>query len=188
MSAKGQTFKRLGGGIVAMTLAVLPAMPVLAAEAAHEGGLPQLRTEFYAGQLFWLLICFGVTYLLMARVAIPAVQRAQEKRMRLLRADLDAAAAASEQAKALQASYEKILTDSRAKAHATLLDTSAAIAKESAAQQAALQAQLGQRVGEAERRIAASRDAALKDVESAAKDLAAAVVENITGQKAGASR
>lgn len=188
MPMTGRTYRRLASGVVATTLAVLPSLPVWAEAAAHEGGLPQLRTEFYVGQLFWLFVCFGVTYLLMSRVAIPAVQRAQEKRMRLLRADLDAAAVASEQAKALQAGYEKILADSRAKAHATFIDTSAAIAKESAAQQATLQTQLAQRVGEAERRIAETRDAALKDVDSAAKDLAAAIVENITGQKAGATR
>ena len=188
MPMTGRTYRRLASGVVATTLAVLPSLPVWAEAAAHEGGLPQLRTEFYVGQLFWLFVCFGVTYLLMSRVAIPAVQRTQEKRMRLLRADLDAAATASEQARTIQADYEKTLADSRAKAHAIFIDTSAAIAKESAAQQAALQAQLSQRVNEAEKSIAASRDAALKDVEGAAKDLAASIVENIIGQKAGASR
>ena len=167
------------------------AAPVVAAPEVHEvakTGLPQLDPSLYPSQVFWLIISFAVLYLLMSRVALPAVQKTQANRHRVVQTDLDAATKASEQAKAMQATYEKALVDARAQAQVTIGDIAAAAAKESAAQQATKQQELNQRITAAEAKIAAAGQAAMKDVQVAAHDLASVIVEKISGLRAGAAR
>lgn len=145
--------------------------------------LPQLEASLYPEQLFWLTLCFPLLYVLMRWLAVPAVQRVQNARHEVLRADLDAAAEASEAAKVLQARYEKALADARAKAQATVNEIVASAMEEAAARQAGQQEALEKRVAEAEEKIAAMRDSAFREVQSAAVDLAGAVVEKLTGLK-----
>lgn len=163
------------GGVVSS----LP-LPVLAEEAKT---LPQLDANLYPGQLFWLVICFPLLYVLMHFFVVPRMQRAQGNRQTVLKADLDAAEAASEQAKAMQTHYEKALAEARFKAHATVNEITLVAAKEATAQMEAQQKALNKRVAEAEGKIDAMRESALKDAKNAAADLAGVIIEKIAGLK-----
>jgi F-type H+-transporting ATPase subunit b len=158
----------------------------LHAEEQGGGQLPQFKTEFYPEQWFWLAVSFGILYVLMAFVALPAVRRTQDNRSKTISGDLAAAQAANDAAKSMMTEYEKVLADARAKAQATVSEIAAQAAKVSAAQQAAQQQDLAKRLAEAETKIAAARDAAIRDVKASAADLAGAIVEKVTAVKAGA--
>jgi F-type H+-transporting ATPase subunit b len=165
--------------------AALAALPALAEEAgAAKAGLPQLDASLFPEQLFWLVISFVALYLLMKFVALPGVERAQDKRKKVIADALAAAKAANEQAKAMAAEAEKALADARARAQATVSAIKTEAAQKAAEQQAAQNKQLSQRLREAEAAIAATRDAALKDIEGVASGLAAAIVESVSGMKA----
>jgi len=163
--------------------AMLYALPLLAAESGEKSGLPQLDTTLFAGQLFWLALSFGLLYVLMAFVALPGVKRTQDNRHDVIASELAAATAANEAAKTMIAQYEKALTDARAKAQATVHEIATQTAKESAEKQAKQQQELTKRLQEAEAKIVAARDTALKDIAGAASELASTVVEKITGMK-----
>ena len=86
-----------------------------AAQAA-EGGMPQLNFHDFAPQLVWLAITFVVLYLVMSKLAVPAISDTLEKRQAKIQGDLDAAEKASEDTRALVAAYEKRLADAREEA------------------------------------------------------------------------
>ncbi|HEU0117138.1 MAG TPA: ATPase [Alphaproteobacteria bacterium] len=164
--------------------AALYALPVFAEEAAGESqGLPQFDTAQFPAQLFWLVVTFGFLYIMMAFVALPRVKATQDKRLNVVETELAAAEQANEQAKAMIAQYEKALSDARAKAQETVNAIVTAATKESAEKQAKQQQELTKRTHEAEAKIAAARDAAMKDIKSGASDLANFIVEKITGTK-----
>jgi F-type H+-transporting ATPase subunit b len=160
--------------------AALYALPVLAEETAAQEGLPQLDPAHFPSQLFWLAVTFALLYVCMQFVALPGVKRTQDKRVATIEGNLKAAQAANEAAKRMMADYEKALTDARAKAQATVSEIAAQAAKESAAKQAVQQQELAKRLAEAEAKIAAARDAAVRDVKSSAADLAAAIIDKVT--------
>lgn len=167
-------------------LALAGALWTFPLHAEDQGGqLPQFKTELYPEQWFWLVVSFGILYVLMAYVAMPAVKRTQDNRTKTIEDDLAAAQAANDAAKAMMANYEKALTDARAKAQATVSEIAAKAAKESAAKQAVQQQDLNKRLNEAEAKIAAARDAAIRDVKASAADLATAIVEKVTAVKPG---
>ncbi|MBI1273413.1 MAG: F0F1 ATP synthase subunit B' [Alphaproteobacteria bacterium] len=155
-----------------------------AAETAHAGGgdqLPQFDIGFYPSQLFWLLVCFGIVYLLMGHVALPRVQKVIGERQKRLAADLAEAGQASERAKELGAASEKSLADARAKAHASVTDLQQKAQAEAAAQQAAQQGELNARLADAEKRIAAARTQAMSHVQDVAADVARESLRKLAG-------
>jgi F-type H+-transporting ATPase subunit b len=162
----------------------LYAMPVMAAEgSAEEAGLPQFDTSLFPAQLFWLALTFVALYLLMSKVALPGVKRTLDQRSTTLSSDLKAAEAANEAAKAMITQYEKALTDARAKAQATVSEITAAAAKASAESQTAQQRELSKRLHDAEAKIGAAKNDAIKNIGSAAQDLAGTIVEKVSGMK-----
>ncbi|NTU77626.1 MAG: hypothetical protein HGA90_07450 [Alphaproteobacteria bacterium] len=169
----------------ALGSALLLPVPVWAAEG--KAALPQLDASLFPGQLFWLAITFPLLYILLSRLALPVIQRTQDKRRKALKTDLNAAAKANEKAQAMREGYEKAWADARAKAHVTVTEIATTVAKEAEEKQTAQQAVLNKRIADAEAKIAAVRDAALKDAQTAAADLAKAVVTKITDLKAGAA-
>lgn len=169
---------------LSLAAAALCAAPARAAEAGAQAGLPQFDVALFPAQLFWLVVNFGVLYILMAFVALPRIQRAQKKRSDAVAAELTAATAASDAAKTMIAHYEKALADARATAQQEVNSLTAEAAKHAAEQQAVQQRQLAKRLQEAEAKIAAARTAALGNARGVASELAAAVLEKITGSRA----
>lgn len=165
----------------------ITATPLWAAENVEEkaakAGMPQLDMQFYPSQIFWLAITFAILYFLMKRFALPGIERTQHKRHELISAELAAANAANEQAKAMIAQYEKALVDARAEAQAAVIDITTKAAKTSLARQAEQQQVLNKRMQEAEAAIASAREAALVEAKATATEIANAALEKITGMK-----
>jgi F-type H+-transporting ATPase subunit b len=164
-------------------LAVLSASG--AAQAA-EGGMPQLNFHDFAPQLVWLAITFVVLYLIMSKLAVPAISDTLEKRQACIQGDLDAAEKASADTRALVEAYQKRLSDAREEARRLTRERGEADASAHAAQLAALGERLGAKIDEAEKRIGAQRAQVLEGLEDMAHDIAADVYSKLSGQSADA--
>ena len=165
--------------------AVLPLGAVVlvsaSASAATEHGMPQLDFSTYAPQLFWLAIWFVILYLLMAKLALPRVDRVMEARRQQREGDLTRAAQLKADAEAASAAYQRALAEARVQAQATIKETSDKLAADAAERQRALAASLAEQIAEAERRIAGTKEQALAEVRGIAADVGRSVVEKLTG-------
>lgn len=156
------------------------------AAVAAEGGMPQLNPHDFAPQLVWLVITFVVLYLIMSRLAIPAISDTLEKRQGKIQSDLDAAEKASEDTRALVAAYEKRLADAREQARRLHREQAEADSAAASARLAELGNTLNARIDEAEKRIAGQRAQVLESLEDMAHDIAADVYDKLAGQPADA--
>lgn len=154
-----------------------------AAEGGHGGAFPPMDTTTFPSQIFWLVIFFGLLYLLMSRVALPRMSAILEKRAARIEGDLAKAHALKNETEAAVAAYEKALADARSKAQGIALETRTRMATEMDAERAAVEATLGAKVGEAEARIAKAKTKAMADVSEVAADAAAEIVAELTGTK-----
>lgn len=153
--------------------------------AGHEaGGLPQLRYEYWPGQIVWLLIIFAILYVLLSRVFLPKVGGTMEARDQRIAGDMAEARALRDQAQAEAAAAEAEMAEARSKSMKTAADAKARSAAEAAERQSALETQLGAKLAAAEDSIRASRDQAMGQVRGIALETAAAIAEKLTGQAA----
>ncbi len=151
---------------------------------ADAGGLPQLNTANWPGQMIWMLIIFAVFYALIAGVFAPRLRKVIDKRGSTIAEDLANARAIRDEAHA----QAKEAAAETAAAHASAKKlASEAIARsnaEVAAAQAAEDVKLNARLSEAEARIKSARDEAMSHVREIASDTASALVQKLTGKAA----
>src|SRR5260221_1294460 len=156
-----------------------------AAQAAG-GGMPQLDFHDFAPQIVWLVITFVVLYLVMSKLAVPAISDTLDRRQAKIQSDLDAAEKASEATRALVAAYEKRLADAREDARRLHREQAEADSAAATARLTELGDKLDARIDEAEQRIAGQRAQVLEGLEDMAHDIAADVYSKLAGQPADA--
>jgi F-type H+-transporting ATPase subunit b len=158
-------------------------------EAAHDAhgakpGLPQLDHTTFASQLFWLVVCFVVLYLVISRVAAPKIGGVIQDRANRIKGDLDTAAAAKRDSEAAVAGYEKALADARSRGLKMGDELRNTVQAEINAKYDAAAKDLAASTAKAEARIAEMRKAAMARVGEVARDAASDIVTKLTGEGA----
>ena len=90
----------------------------LPSEVTGEPIMPQLNPLDWAPQLIWLVITFGILYLLMKQVALPRIGSVIEARHARIAGDLEAADKLRRETQEAIAAYEQALAEAKARAHA----------------------------------------------------------------------
>jgi F-type H+-transporting ATPase subunit b len=152
------------------------------AAQASGGGMPQLNFHDFAPQLFWLAVTFTLLYVLMKNVALPRIGEVVAAREQRIANDLDRAAALKADAEAAMQAYEKTQVEARTKAADLVRQAEAAIARETAARQGQLAGELGEKLKNAEQRIAAARASAMGNLTTVSTEVARAAVERLIGE------
>jgi F-type H+-transporting ATPase subunit b len=147
---------------------------------------PPFDSSNFASTLIWLAISFGLLYVLMAKIALPRVEKILHTRANKIAGDLQEAHAAREKSEKAAAEQEKKIADARAKAQAVAQQTQAKINAENDEKRNALEADLNGKLAAVEKQISETKAKAMANVGSIAADAAAAVVERITGKPADA--
>jgi F-type H+-transporting ATPase subunit b len=147
--------------------------------------MPQLNPLDWGPQLLWLLITFGILYLLMLYVALPRIGSVIEARAARIANDLATADKLRRETEEAIAAYEQALAEAKQKAHAIVEEGRVKLKAETAEERARLESELAARTAEAEARIAAAKSAAMKDVNAVAADVAADIVRRLIGAAPG---
>jgi F-type H+-transporting ATPase subunit b len=143
--------------------------------------MPQLNPHDWAPQLVWLVITFGILYLLMARIALPRIGKVLDARRAKITGDLEKAEALRRQTAEAIAAYEQALAQAKQTAQAIAQESRDAMNAEIAAEREKLEQALAAKAAEAEARIAKAKDAALKEVNAIATDVAGDLVKELIG-------
>jgi len=160
----------------------------MVAMAAHTGAstghssFPPFESENFPSQLLWLTLTFVLLYVLMSRIALPRIGSIMVERSKRITEHIAAAQSLRDQAEVSQAECEKALAEARGRAAtATNFERQRqAVANREAEER--LEARLRERLGGAERSIAAARMAAMDHVAAVAAELAPTIVQRLTGK------
>lgn len=143
--------------------------------------MPQLDPLDWAPQIIWLLITFGILYLLMVWVALPRISSVIDKRAATIAGDLEAAERNKRETEEAIAAYEQALAEAKQKAQAIIEEGRAKLKAETDAERAKLDKQLADKAAEAAARIEKAKDSAMKEVSSVATEAAADIVKHLIG-------
>jgi F-type H+-transporting ATPase subunit b len=143
---------------------------------------PQFQVETFPSQLVWLAITFVALYLIASRLALPRVGAILDARRDRIAGDLAEAQRLKTESDTALAAYEQSLADARNRAQALVNRMRERQHAEAEAARKALEQSLNAKVVDAERVIAASRAAAMRNVHAIAADAAGAIVERMIGR------
>jgi F-type H+-transporting ATPase subunit b len=143
--------------------------------------MPQLNPLDWAPQIIWLIITFGILYLLMVKVVLPRIGGVIDARAAHIAKDLAEADKLRRETEEAIAAYEQALAEAKQKAHAIIDAGRTKLKEEMAAERAKLDQELGKKSAEAEARINAAKVSAMKEVSAVAADVAADIVRQLIG-------
>jgi F-type H+-transporting ATPase subunit b len=145
--------------------------------------MPQIAqiASTYAGQIFWLLIVFGLIYFGIGRAMLPKIEATVDMRQRKVADDLAAAEAARTAADATEEAWRSKMAAAKAEAQAATAEakTKAALAGEARVKAADTVA--AGKIAEAEASIRSAAQAALSSIEGAAAEAAQDMVAKLSG-------
>jgi F-type H+-transporting ATPase subunit b len=150
-------------------------------EGGHGGRFPPFDSSTFASQLVSLVIAFVALYVIVSRIALPRVGSVIDARQNVIEGDLAEAQKLKDASDAALKAYENELAAARARAHAISSETREKLSAASEVERKKLEERLSHKLGEAEKTIAATREAAMKNVRGIAAEAAAAIVQQLTG-------
>lgn len=143
--------------------------------------MPQLEPLDWAPQLIWLVLTFGILYLLMLKVALPRIGSVLDMRRAHIARDIDTAETLRRETEEAIAAYEQAIAEAKLKAQNIAQEGRAKLNEEIATERVKLDRQLAAKSKEAEARIDEAKASALKEVNKVAADVAADIVQRLIG-------
>jgi len=151
------------------------------AEGGHKAPFPPFQKDTFASQLVSLLIAFVALYLIVSKIALPRVGSLLDARQNAIEGDLTEAQKLKDASDEALKAYESELAAARSRAHAIGTETREKLSAASEAERKKLEQRLAVKLAEAEKTIASTREAAMRNVRGIAAEAAAAIVQRLTG-------
>lgn len=145
--------------------------------------MPQIEqiAATLSSQVFWLLVFFGLTFVVVGLGMVPKIMGTVELRDNQIAGDLAAAQAARDIATAEEEAWRKRENANRVAAQSVISEAKAKAAAASSAKLAEAQTRLDSRLAEAEDAIDAARISAMAEIETVAADAARDIVARVAG-------
>jgi len=145
--------------------------------------MPQLDPSSFPTQLFWLIVCFSILYLVMWKVALPKIADVLRERQERMDDDLEKAEKLKADAQEVLEAYQKTMTEGRSEAQSILRAASEKISAENAARQDELSKRIQAETAEAEARIAEAKQQALANIQTVAVEAVQAAAARLAGRE-----
>ena len=92
--------------------------------AAESGGMPQLNPEFWVSQIFWLILTFGILYIILSKFILPKISGNLELRKSQIQENIEAAEKQREDSESKLKEYDEIILKSKIDRKSTRLNSS----------------------------------------------------------------
>lgn len=137
--------------------------------------MPQLDFSTFPSQIFWLIITFGLLYLILAKNFLPRIGSVLEQRRDTVDHDLMKAQQLREEAQQALEEYEEALVQARSDAQRLAQEVRDEIAKIAAEQEAQAMEKISARMEKAEEELAQLRKNAEEQLPEIVADVGAAL-------------
>ena len=86
------------------------------AQSSEGGGMPQLNPEFWISQIFWLILTFGILFIVLSKFILPKISKNLETRKSQILENIEMAEKQREQSENKIKEYEKLIFESKLEA------------------------------------------------------------------------
>ena len=86
------------------------------AQSGESGGMPQLNPEFWVSQIVWLVLTFGVLYIILSKLILPKISDNLESRKSQILENIETAEKQREESENKIKQFEKIILESKIEA------------------------------------------------------------------------
>ena len=147
--------------------------------AAESGGMPQLNPEFWISQIFWLILTFGILYIVLSKLILPKISNNLESRKSQILENIEAADKQREDSELKLKQYEEIILKSKLEAKSIFNQTRKKALKDINGKTSVLDKQIDDEIIKAEEEIKIFRKNAGIKITKIAIDTASQLINKL---------
>ena len=155
--------------------------------AAESGGMPQLNPEFWISQIFWLIITFGILYIVLSKIILPKISANLEIRKSQILENIEAAEKQREESELKIEEYKKIVHDSKNEAKNYFNQAKGKVLKDINLKKDSLDMELDEEIKKAESEIQDFRDKAPEKINKIAIETSTDLLQQLIGTETNSS-
>ena len=144
-----------------------------------EGGMPQLNPDYWVSQIFWVILIFGILYVILWRTILPKINENLENRKSQILTDLDDAQKFEDQSKEKLFEYNKILNQAKQEAKKILDGTRKKVNRDIENKKNQFNLEIEKEIKNAEKEIKTLKLSSIKDINKIAIETSSEIVRKI---------
>ena len=149
--------------------------------AAESGGMPQLNPEFWVSQIFWLILTFGIMYLVLSKFILPKISKNLESRKSQILENIEAAEKQREDSESKLKEYDEIISKTKIEATSIFNQAREKALKDIASKREVLDKQIDEEIADAEKEIQTLRKSAPDKIKKIAIETSSELVQKLIG-------
>ena len=152
-----------------------------AVNAAEKVGMPQLDTEFWVSQIFWLTTTFSILFVLLSKLILPKISANLETRKSLILENISTAEKKREESELKIKEYNEIIERGKNEAKSIINQAKERLKKDISLKKEALEKDLSSEIQKAEVEIREFRDKAPERINKIAIQTSADLLQQLMG-------
>ena len=144
-----------------------------------EAGMPQLNPEFWASQIFWLILIFSSLYLIIWKIFLPKITYSIENKKSRVVNDLDEAQKLKENSEKKLNEYNKIIEESKKKAKKIIEDNKKKLDQDIESKKQKFIDEIKKELVTTEKEIKDLKKSSISNINTIATEAAAEVIKQI---------
>ena len=157
---------------------------VTSAQSGESGGMPQLNPEFWVSQIFWLVLTFGLLYLILSKLILPKISNNLESRKSQILENIETAEKQREESEKKVKEFEKIILESKIEAKNYFNEARQKILEDITIKKNSLDKDIDDEISAAEQEIKNLKTASSEKIKNIAIETSSELIKQLIGEEA----
>ena len=157
---------------------------VTSAQSGESGGMPQLNPEFWVSQIFWLVLTFGLLYIILSKLILPKISNNLESRKSQILENIETAEKQREESEKKVKEFEKIILESKIEAKNYFNEARQKILEDITIKKNSLDKDIDDEISAAEQEIKNLKTASSEKIKSIAIETSSELIKQLIGEEA----
>ena len=156
---------------------------ITSAQSGESGGMPQLNPEFWVSQIFWLVLTFGLLYIILSKLILPRISNNLESRKSQILENIETAEKQREESEKKAKEFEKIILESKIEAKNYFNEARQKILDDIATKKNSLDKDIDDEISAAEQEIKNLKTASSEKIKNIAIETSSELIKQLIGEE-----
>ena len=153
-----------------------------------EGGMPQLNPEFWAAQIFWLILIFSSLYVIIWKLFLPKITNSIENRKLKIVNDLNETQKLKDNAEKKLQEYNEIIENSKKDAKKIIEDGKKKLDREIESKKQKFNEEIEKELTNVEKEIKNLKKSSMLVINKIAEDISSEIIKQVVGTEINKSK
>jgi len=160
---------------------------MVSAQSGESGGMPQLNPEFWVSQIVWLVLTFGILYIVLSKLILPKISDNLESRKSQILENIETAETQREESEKKLKEFEKIILESKLEAKNYFNEARQKILEDINNKRVTLEKDIDNEISAAEQEVNNLKIASSEKIKNIAVETSSELIKQLIGEEANSS-